>query len=349
MSHREFKDDDDIIKSLREKYTPEEIEKLLEWYNAFDEIEPLTEELPKVEKKVWESLQTERGINPEMEEDEPQVSVWKNWWKQNWMMLTAAAASLAIIVGISLREPSNKGSIENLVGIPQLSTTEKSLWETVSNAGKDIQEVELPDGSKVWLNPSTSIMYKVVKGAPTREVYLEGEAFFDVKPNKNQPFHVRNKGLNVVVLGTSFNVVASANKDKYEVSVVTGKVRVNYQEEEDKVNQVIITPQQQVVIQKEENILETHDFTVEQPTHKQIWEPITLSFDEVPLDKVIAQLESEYKIVIRTPNTAIRKCTLFGNFNNQRLPVIMDIICSSINPSYQIEGNEIVILGDGCQ
>lgn len=348
MSHPEFKDDDDIIKSLREKYTPEEIERLLDWYNAFDEIEPLEEDLPKVEKKVWESLQVERGITLEVEEEEIQSSVWKDWWKQNWLMLSAAAAVIAIIIGIAT-QPQSKGDIESLVGIPKLSKTEKSLWETVTNSGKAIQEVELPDGSKVWLNPSTSIMYKIVKSESTREVYLEGEAFFDVKPNKNQPFHVRNKGLNVVVLGTSFNVVASANKDKYEVSVVTGKVRVNYQEEEDKINQVIITPQQQVVIQKEENILETHDFTVEQPTHKQIWEPITLSFDEIILDKVIEQIEHEYGIVIRTPNTAVRKCTLFGNFKNQRLPVIMDIICSSISATYQIEGNEIIILGDGCQ
>ena len=104
-----------------------------------------------------------------------------------------------------------------------------------------------------------------------------------------------------------------------------------------------------IVIQKEENTVETHDFTVEQHTHKQIWEPITLSFDEVILDKVIEQIEDEYGIIIRTPNTAIRKCTLFGNFKNQRLPVIMDIICSSISATYQIEGNEIIILGDGCQ
>ncbi|MDI9870090.1 FecR family protein [Flectobacillus roseus] len=348
MSHPEFKDDDEIIKSLREKYTPEEIEKLLVWYDAFDEIAPLEEDLPKIEKKVWESLQTERGITPDAEEEEIQGSGWKEWWKQNWMMLSAAAAVIAIIIGIAT-QPQSKGDIESLVGIPQLSTKEKSLWETVTNVGKAIQEVSLPDGSKVWLNPSTSIMYKIVKGAPTREVYLEGEAFFDVKPNKDQPFHVKNKGLNIMVLGTSFNVVASANTDKYEVSVVTGKVRVNYQEDEDKVNQVIITPQQQVVIQKEENTVETHDFTVEQHTHKQIWEPITLSFDEVILDKVIEQIEDEYGIIIRTPNTAIRKCTLFGNFKNQRLPVIMDIICSSISATYQIEGNEIIILGDGCQ
>ncbi len=344
MSHKELKDDDDIIRSLKAKYTPEELQRLTAWYNAFDDNSPLPSE--QAEQKTWERLQD--SIRPAVqidEDEEPQPS----WWASNWYW--PLAASVLLLCSLMLWQSKDTAPETGIAALPVVPSQEKSLWQSFTNQDKDIRELSLPDGSKVWLNPGTSILYKIVKNAPTREVYLEGEAFFDVKPNKQQPFYVKNKGLNVVVLGTSFNVVASAKTDKYEVSVVTGKVKVKYQDPEnsERFNQVIITPQQQVIIQKEENTLETHDFTVEQKQYKKLWEPVTMSFDDVTLDKVLSKLEQEYGVVMRTPNASIRKCTLFANFNNQRLPVIMDILCSSINATYQIEGNEITIIGEGCQ
>ncbi len=347
MSHKELKDDDDIVRSLKAKYTPEELQRLTAWYNAFDDNSLLDDSgKEKVEQQVWDRLQD--SIHPE-DPAEHSDEAPSSWVSRNWYW--PLAASVLLLCGLMLWQSKDTAPEMGIAALPAVSPQEKNLWESLTNQDKDIKEVNLPDGSKVWLNPGTSILYKIVKNAPTREVYLEGEAFFDVKPNKQQPFYVKNKGLNVVVLGTSFNVVASAKTDKYEVSVVTGKVKVKYQDPENstRFNQVIITPQQQVVIQKEENTLETHDFTVEQKQYKQLWEPISISFDEATLDKVLSKLEQEYGVVMRTPNASIRKCTLFANFNNQRLPVIMDILCSSINASYQIEGNEITIIGEGCQ
>lgn len=347
MIQGEFKDDDEIINSLKQKYTPEEIKKLLDWYNAFDDNEEFIEESTEQEEKIWETLDKKLG-NTSKEEYPMAISL-VNKKVTRWM-IWAIAASFLMLIGFFLL-PKEEPNMQEMVGFKEVSKKESSLWQSFTNTSKAIHELTLPDGSKVWLNPTASILYKIVKNAPTREIYLEGEAFFDVKPNKQQPFYVKNKGLNVVVLGTSFNVVASSKDAKYEVSVVTGKVKVKYQDPEnsDRFNQVIITPQQQVVIQKEENTLETHDLTIEKSNHKQLWEPVSISFDEVVLDKVLAKLENEYGIVVRTPNMAIRKCTLFANFTNQRLPVIMDIICSSINATYQIEGNEITIMGEGCQ
>ena len=349
MNLNELRSDDDIIKSLKEKYTPDELEKLLKWYNAFDD--SLTEsedELANVEEKVWDRLQSYNDdLNKENEYEEPQEFMipWKSW------SLIGLAATILLVAGLwFLGEKNEIHSKNEIVTLQEVAPAEQVQWTTFKNTEKSIYELALPDGSKVWLNPATTISYKITKNAPTRDIYLDGEAFFDVKPNKDQPFHVKNKGLNVVVLGTSFNVVASAQKDKYEVSVVTGKVRVNYQDpnHSDRVNQVIITPQQQVVIKKEENTVVTHDFAVEKVVHHQLWEPITIDFDEVSLDKVLSKLEVEYGVTIRTPNATIRKCTLFANFNNQRLPVMLDIICSSLGANYQIDGNEITIMGEGC-
>ncbi|MDR6560611.1 MULTISPECIES: FecR family protein [unclassified Arcicella] len=344
MNQGEFKDDDEIINSLRQKYTPDEIKKLLDWYNAFDDKQDIVKE-PELEDRIWDILQNE--IDESQAVIEPPVPLFKR--KAFVGSVMAIAASLLMVWGWFWL-PQEESDMQSMVGFKDVPQQELVLWQSFTNTTKAIHELPLPDGSKVWLNPATTILYKIVKNAATREVYLEGEAFFDVKPNKEQPFYVKNKGLNVVVLGTSFNVIASSKDVKYEVSVVTGKVKVKYQDPEngERFNQVIITPQQQVVIQKEENTLETHDLTLEKSKHRQLWEPVSMSFDEVILDKVLARLEQEYGMTIRTPNMDIRKCELFANFNNQRLPVIMDIICSSINATYQIEGNEITIIGEGC-
>lgn len=348
MNLNELRGDDDILKSLKQKYTPDELEKLLKWYNAFDDTNlDSEEELTDSEEKIWVRLQSNTDELNQEEGQEPQELIipWKTW------SLVGLAATILLVVGLWFGSVKDQTNTQNeLVTLQEIAPAEQAEWTTFKNTKKSIYELALPDGSKVWLNPATTISYKITKNAPTRDIYLDGEAFFDVKPNKEQPFHVKNKGLNVVVLGTSFNVVASAKKDKYEVSVVTGKVRVNYQDSNhsDRVNQVIITPQQQVVIKKEENTVVTHDFAVEKIVHHQLWEPITIEFDEVSLDKVLNKLETEYGVTIRTPNASIRRCTFFANFTNQRLPVMLDIICSSLGASYQIDGNEITIMGEGC-
>lgn len=349
MSLNDLKSDDDIFNSLREKYTPEEIKKLLAWYNAFDDTEDTGEDdIIDVEDKVWDRLQQSTTVVEEAVTAQPQ------WWSGRvlrWGALLGMAASILLVIGVWYNAGNNRLSPQSeFITLQEVAKADLPLWHSFTNASRAIYELNLPDGTKVWLNPATTISYKILPNAPTRDIYLEGEAFFDVKPNKEKPFHVKNKGLNVVVLGTSFNVVASEKDDIYEVSVVTGKVKVKYQDPEhsDRFNQVIITPQQEVVIKKEENTLETHDLTLEHSEHRQLWEPISIDFDEVPLNKVLAKLEQEYGVTIRTSTTNIRKCTLFANVNNQRLPVILDIICSSINATYQIDGHTITIIGDGC-
>jgi ferric-dicitrate binding protein FerR (iron transport regulator) len=348
MNLNDLKGDDEILNSLKEKYTPEELRKLLAWYNAFDDTEDLGEDnILEVEDKVWDKLQQSTAFADEIE-DEP-IGLSRKLF--NAWSLIGLAASIILVVGWLFIGKHHGDSVQKqFTTLREVSKADLPLWHTFSNTSKAIYELNLPDGSKVWLNPSTTISYKILANAPTRDIFLEGEAFFDVKPNKEQPFHVKNRGLNVVVLGTSFNVIASEKDDKYEVSVVTGKVKVKYQDPEhsDRFNQVIITPQQEVIIRKQENTLETHDLSLEHSAHRQLWEPISIGFDEVPIGKVLAKLEQEYGVTIRTPNASIRKCTLFANFNNQRLPVILDILCSSINATYQIDGQEITIIGEGC-
>ena len=86
--------------------------------------------------------------------------------------------------------------------------------------------LNLSDGSKIWVNANSRVVYPVVFDQSKREIYVEGEIFLEVSPDKNRPFIVKTKTLDVNVLGTSFNVSAYENQSQTSVVLVTGAVNV---------------------------------------------------------------------------------------------------------------------------
>ena len=84
--------------------------------------------------------------------------------------------------------------------------------------------IELADGSKIWLNADSKVQYPALFNGSTREVYLNGEAFFDIAKNPSKPFIIHLSNGTVRVLGTSFNIKAYDNEPVVETSVATGKV-----------------------------------------------------------------------------------------------------------------------------
>ncbi|MCW3463678.1 FecR family protein [Chitinophaga nivalis] len=87
-------------------------------------------------------------------------------------------------------------------------------------------KVILSDGSQVWLNAMSSLRYPVVFSKGNREVELSGEGYFEVVAGAAQPFHVKVKGMEVVVLGTGFNVAAYPEETAVTATLLTGKIQV---------------------------------------------------------------------------------------------------------------------------
>lgn len=93
-------------------------------------------------------------------------------------------------------------------------------------AGKR-SSLDLSDGTKIWINANTRIVYPVLFEQEKREIYVDGEIFLDVFPDKNRPFIVKTSKIDINVLGTSFNVSAYENDSQTSVVLVTGKVNVS--------------------------------------------------------------------------------------------------------------------------
>ncbi|MBC8616724.1 FecR domain-containing protein [Parabacteroides faecis] len=91
----------------------------------------------------------------------------------------------------------------------------------------------LEDGTKVWVNAGSRIVYPVAFADKKREIYVNGEVFLEVAPDKNRPFVVKTKEMDVQVLGTSFNVMAYETDESASVVLVTGSVQVDTRDDED--------------------------------------------------------------------------------------------------------------------
>lgn len=86
--------------------------------------------------------------------------------------------------------------------------------------------ITLSDGTNVWLNARTKIVYPAVFDKSVRQVAVDGEAYFDVAKDKKRPFIVETGKCNMEVLGTKFNVEGYSDKDDFEVTLMEGSVRV---------------------------------------------------------------------------------------------------------------------------
>lgn len=150
----------------------------------------------------------------------------------------------------------------------------------------------LPDGSRVILNAGSRLNYpSSFDGKKTREVYLEGQAFFDIQHNDKKPFIVHTGNLQTVVLGTAFNVKAIPGDKEITVTVTRGRVKVKDASRE----LGIITPNQEIRYdrQKEIAVMKTVN-----DDHYLDWKDEKLLFDNVTVAEAAKVLEEKYKVTI---------------------------------------------------
>ncbi|MFR1240329.1 MAG: FecR family protein [Butyricimonas faecihominis] len=111
--------------------------------------------------------------------------------------------------------------------------------------------IELEDGTKVWINSASRLRYPVVFSDDTREVYLEGEAYFEVQRDEARPFIVHSGEQKVTVLGTSFGISCYASEANDYTTLVSGKVKVDFERGK---QSFVLEPGMQVAYSKESGI-----------------------------------------------------------------------------------------------
>ncbi|MGM9767638.1 MAG: FecR family protein [Candidatus Cryptobacteroides sp.] len=196
-------------------------------------------------------------------------------------------------------------------------------------------ELALSDGTLVWLNSGSRLDVNEGFNGRTREVKLDGEAYFSVAKNTDRPFVVHTKSYDVKVLGTEFNVSSYAGVPEWSVSLVEGKVEVC---DGNEVN-VILTPNM-----KAEEIggrLVTSELS---DYDALLWRKGILSFEDAPFSEIFSKLETYYQVSFQVEDKKILDRHSTCKFmTSDGIDCIMDVLLMGENLSYEFDIDERVI------
>lgn len=198
-------------------------------------------------------------------------------------------------------------------------------------------QLVLPDGSQVYLNSASKLSYNSAFNKNNRILKLEGEAFFDVAPDKKNAFTVQTNNLDIVVHGTAFNVSSYNDEPSISVSLVRGKVSLI--KHSDGQNLTTMRPNQLVCVNKADFVwnMETCDAEIE-----SLWTQNKLKFENAPADKVFKKLERWYGVSIQVENPNLTISYGF-TLKTESLREILEII-NKVSPiTYHINGEEVSI------
>ncbi len=213
-------------------------------------------------------------------------------------------------------------------------------YNTLSNPrGSKVVNIDLSDGSHVWLNAGSSITYPVGFSAIERKVQVSGEAYFEVAPDVKRPFTVTKALVTIVVLGTHFNVNAFYDDDDLKVTLLEGAVKVSTAS-----SGILLAPGQQAAITN----ANTWNGSIRMVSHPDLeavmaWKDGLFNFNQVPLQEVMRQLSRWYDMEVEYEGAVTTKA-LGGEM--QRDLNLADVLngLRDIGVHYKIEGKKLIIL-----
>ncbi len=215
----------------------------------------------------------------------------------------------------------------------------------VATGKSEVRNLTLSDGSIVYLNENSKVVYTEKFNGDTREVLLTGKAFFEVKRDETKPFIVKTNDSEIKVLGTSFLVNANSVQKQTEVVVATGKVAVSSLKLT-KENKIELVPGDVgKVSQSGKNIVK---YKNENPNYLS-WKTKVLNFNKAKLDHVFEVLEETYLLDIDVSNSTINDCRLSAKYDNQSIESIMEIMSETFNLKMErVNSDSYKVSGDGC-
>ncbi len=323
----------------------EVIEEAIHFIKQIDEVESL--KYPNIDQsKVWSA------INENIEEQENSTdevtphSIFLNWNALNWV----AAALIVIGLGFWIWYPIDDKKVSYQDSVTT-AAKQNALIERVNYSSNPLS-VKLEDGSVITLAKNAKLSYPQHFDAQKRQVFLSGEAFFDITKNPNKPFYVYANEVVTKVLGTSFIIKAFENAPQIFVTVKTGRVSVFHQNKisltDPEEKGLIITPNQQAIFsRKEERLMKTLS---ENPILIQNLSEIKVqSFEDRPIIEVLKVIEKAYGITIIYDEEVLSHCIVTTTLTDESLFNKLDIMCKTIGASYKVVDAQVVIQSNGCR
>ena len=218
-------------------------------------------------------------------------------------------------------------------------------------------KTQLPDGSTVWLNAGSKVTYTGNLSGPTREVYLEGEAYFDIVKQPLHPFIVHTGNINIRVLGTAFNVKSYTTDKTIETTLLRGLIEITKQDDDSKA--VFLHPNQKIVIERNNLTgisgsasttlpvsaypISKVDVSDVKEIQETAWMFNRLSFKGDDFETLATKLERWYNVKIVFEDNAVKKLHFNGALENETIEQVFEALQMASPFNYKINNNEIHI------
>lgn len=314
-----------IDKVLNGKASPQEQQELDQWYASQDENKGLTDDLDTQGKnalgsKLFRSIEEKIQPDETAEETAPVYPMparnTRSWWMAAAVLLLIAAGGIYFF--------------NNRQQAPALAAVWKD-YETKT----EVKAIRLSDGSRVWLNADSKLRYDTAFSNGKREVWLQGEAWFDVAHDAGKQFLVYTGNITTAVVGTSFNIDAYDTVHAITVTVKSGKVAVNDAAK----MQVQLQPGQRLICEADGRY--KLDSVVAEDT--RAWTSGQLIFRDMKFSEVAKRLERKFGVQLIFRDASIGNCAITASFAaNTPLKDILEMLAL-------INGSEIKTDGSAGQ
>jgi transmembrane sensor len=319
----------------------QQIEGKYEWETP--ELETLDQLEHKLIERFRQSIQRANVVDlPEKEKNQR--------LRFNNRVILQIAASLLILLTVTAGYwlYHHSSSETNRIFIVQES---KDLI-THTNNTSGTEKIIFPDKSFVDLATGSKVVYNKNFSGSLRQVYLIGEGFFQVTRNHVKPFIVYTDRLVAKVLGTSFIVKSGEHNTMASVLVKTGKVSVFKTKEftaenakPDLTGGLVLLPNHLADLnakeELEKNLPNSPEVLKSQGTKN-------FDFDNTPIDTVFSRLQETYGITIVYDKVKLNSCSLSVKMGKEDFYQKLDLICRTINASYQVRDGNVLVSGPGC-
>lgn len=317
----EYKDKKYILKKLMQDALTEE-ERI-----ALQSSRRVTKEMERQWNNAPDAVESDRP-------DEP--SIWRNICKEVWQhdegrkvvfyKIYSMVASILLVLGVA---GTVYFALQDKANVPMY---------VVSSGIQNMESVSLPDGTKVQMGPGSRLTYPARFSGKTREITLDGQAFFDVAKNREKPFIVHTEDMSVEALGTAFELFSYNMENKMEAILLNGKIKVSVENKEtNQMKEYFVSPDEKILVDRQtgkitKQIVDADKYTA---WRKQKM----LSFENEKLSMIIPRLEQWYGRKVMCQKDLADKYRFTFKVRDESLDRILFMIKASSPLQYKEEKN----------
>lgn len=282
--------------------------------------------------QLWNRIQCTLRDNDEPVEQPPLISRWYS--KVAVFIGLVAAASFFL-----LRKPAQ----ETLHSLAEIETASSNT--ILVRTTRVSQTLVLGDGTSVVLMPGSILEYPRDLNPMQREVYLSGEAYFEISDESNQPFVIKTSELTLASLGSSFNVRGYENEDDTRIQVKSGRASVTRNDQLSTGSVVLMANHQATFRHSDKSMVHS---LADDPGILVPVAQASFSFHDIPVARVFESIESAYGIEIDYDEHGFSNCILDADLNALPLYAKLKTICDKLMCTYEVIDARIVMRGGHC-